>query len=150
VPECLEESRCDNYTAALLFCSLARAAGIPAIPVAGVLVNQDLSTGRHYWAEFWIDGFGWIPVDPALGAGAVPSAFNLNEGYATYYFGNIDNRRIAFSRGEIGVSRMDPRGRISVRSRDYALQDLWEEASGGLDSYSSLWSDIIITGMYTQ
>jgi transglutaminase-like putative cysteine protease len=149
VPECLEENRSDNYTAALLFCGLARAAGIPAIPAAGVLVNRDLSTSRHYWAEFWIDGFGWTPVDPALGAGAVPAAFDLREDYAAYYFGNIDNRHIAFSRGEIGVSRMDPRGRVSARNRDYALQDLWEEASGGLDSYSSLWSDIVITGMYT-
>ncbi|MDR2095568.1 MAG: IPT/TIG domain-containing protein [Treponema sp.] len=150
VVECIEEKRCDSYTAALIFCSLARAAGVPALPVAGVLVNHSLSASKHYWAEFWIDGFGWVPVDPALGAGLAPAAFNLKENHAAYYFGNIDNQRIAFSKGEIRVSRMDPRGRVSVRNRDYALQDLWEEASGGLDSYSSLWSDIIITGVYTQ
>ncbi|MDR1903187.1 MAG: IPT/TIG domain-containing protein [Treponema sp.] len=150
VLECIEEKRCDSYTAALLFCSLARAAGVPVRPIAGVLVNHSQSASKHYWAEFWIDGFGWAPVDPALGAGVAPETFNLKENHAAYYFGNIDNQRIAFSQGQIRVSRMDPRGRVSVRNRDYALQDLWEEASGGLDSYSSLWSDIIITGIYTE
>jgi hypothetical protein len=29
----------------------------------------------------------------------------------------------------------------------YSLQNRWEEASGGLDSYSSLWSDISIDGI---
>jgi hypothetical protein len=37
-----------------------------------------------------------------------------------------------------------------VRTRDYSLQNLWEEAIGGLESYSSLWSDVTITGMYVQ
>jgi hypothetical protein len=43
---------------------------------------------------------------------------------------------------------MDPRGRVTVRNREYALQTLWEEALGGLESYSSLWSDLVVTGVY--
>lgn len=150
VLDALEEKRSDPYSAALLFCALARAVDIPAIPVAGVLVNRSRTSSRHYWAEFWIDGFGWVPLDPGLGAGAAPADFNLRRDPGTYYFGNLDNQRIAFSRGQGSLSQMDPRGRIAVRSRDYALQNLWEEAVGGLESYSSLWSDIAVTGMYTQ
>ncbi|MDR3333857.1 MAG: IPT/TIG domain-containing protein [Treponema sp.] len=156
VVEALEEKRGDPYSAALLFCAMARAARVPAIPVAGVLIDRSRSTSRHYWAEFWIDGFGWIPVDPALGAGAAPADFNLRGGTgadheaAAYYFGNLDNQRIAFSRGQGIFSQMDPRGRLAVRNREYALQNLWEEAVGGLESYSSLWSDMTITGMYVQ
>lgn len=148
--EALEEKQADSYSASLLFCALARAVGIPAIPVAGVLVNQSHRASRHYWAEFWIDGFGWIPLDPGLGAAAAPQDFNLPPEPKTYYFGNLDNQRIAFSRGLRSLSQMDPRGRIAVRNRDYALQNLWEEAVGGLESYSSLWSDITITGVYAQ
>ncbi|MDR3343939.1 MAG: IPT/TIG domain-containing protein [Treponema sp.] len=154
--EALEEKQADSYSASLLFCAMSRSAGVPAIPVAGVLIDRSRLTSRHYWAEFWIDGFGWIPVDPALGAEAAPREFNLRGGSGdsrdagAYYFGNLDNQRIAFSRGAGTFSQMDPRGRLAIRNREYALQNLWEEAVGGLESYSSLWSDIIITGIYVQ
>ncbi|MDR3167029.1 MAG: IPT/TIG domain-containing protein [Treponema sp.] len=150
VAEALEQKQADSYMAALLFCAMARAAGIPAIPVSGVLVNRNFITSRHYWAEFWIDGFGWIPLDPALGAGAAPPSFPLREDRETYYFGNLDNQRITFSRGQVVLSQMDPRGRPAVQNRDYALQNIREEAVGNLESYSSLWSDVTITGMYVQ
>ena len=148
--EALEEKQADSYRAALLFCALARASGIPALPVAGVLVNRTMGTTRHYWAEFWLDGFGWVPLDPALGAGIAPQDFNLREDHGKYYFGNLDNQRITFSRGEHLISQMAPKGRTALRSRDYSLQNLWEEAVGGLESYSSFWSDVTITGMYVQ
>ncbi|MCL2129404.1 MAG: IPT/TIG domain-containing protein [Treponema sp.] len=146
----LEEKQADSYSAALLFCALLRAENIPAIPLAGVLVNRQRGTSKHYWAEFWLDGFGWVPADPTLGAGVVPPDFNLREDYESYYFGNVDNQRLTFSRGEHFLSRMAPGGRIAQRSRDYSLQNIWEEAAGGLESYSSLWSDITITGMYVE
>jgi transglutaminase-like putative cysteine protease len=148
--DALLQKQADPYTAALLFCALARAGGVPAQPVAGVLVDKTPGAFRHYWVEFWIDGAGWIPADPALGAGAAPPSFNLRQDHGAYYFGNLDSQRIAFSRGQTSLSRMDPRGRTSVRDRDYALQSLWEEAAGGLESYSSLWSDVTITGVYVQ
>jgi transglutaminase-like putative cysteine protease len=144
--DALERKQADPYSAVLLFCSLARSAGVPAIPVSGVLINRE-EVLKHYWAEFWIDGFGWVPLDPSLGAGAAPEGVNAREDRA-WYFGNLDNRRIAFSRGEILLSRMDPRGRTVSRSRE--LQNLWEEAVGGLESYSSLWGDVTITGAYAQ
>jgi transglutaminase-like putative cysteine protease len=148
--EALNEKRADSYRGALLFCALARAAGVPAMPAAGVLVNRTLGTTRHYWAEFWIDALGWVPVDPALGAGKAPGEFNLRENHADFYFGNMDSQRVAFSRGETILSPMDPRGRTAVRMREFALQNLWEEATGGLQAYTSLWSDVAITGMYIQ
>ncbi|MDR2661632.1 MAG: IPT/TIG domain-containing protein [Treponema sp.] len=146
----LVQKRTDPYQAALLFCALARAAGVAAQPQAGVLVDRSRATTPHYWAEFWIEGFGWIPVDPALGAGAAPPAFNLRPDAAAYYFGSLDNQRICFSRGETTLSQMESRGRVTARDRSYALQNLWEEAAGELVSYSSLWGDIMIDGVYVQ
>lgn len=148
VIEALESKRADPYAAALLFCSLARASGIPAIPVSGVLVDRSRGLRRHYWAEFWVEGFGWIPCDPVLGSGALAEALAPRPNRAAYYFGSLDSQHISFSRGEALLSQMDSRGRVAVRERDYALQTVWEEAAGGLESYSSLWSDIILTGVY--
>ena len=148
--EALETRQADSYNAALLYCSMVRAAGVPCIPIAGVLVNRSRQTIRHYWAEFWIDGFGWVPVDPVLGTGAVPPSFRQRQDYATYYFGSMDSQRIAFSRGEVTLSQMDSRGRLVSHNRSYSLQNIWEEAVGGLEFYSSLWGDITITGVYVQ
>jgi transglutaminase-like putative cysteine protease len=149
VTNAIANKRTDSYGASLLFCSLARAAEIPALPMSGVLICQQ-ATQKHYWAEFWVSGFGWVPLDPALGAGAAPRDFNLRKDHASYYFGNMDNQRIVFSEGETTLSQMDPHGRIVSRTKEYAMQNLWEEAVGGVSTYSSLWSDITITGVYVE
>ncbi|MCL2443273.1 MAG: IPT/TIG domain-containing protein [Treponema sp.] len=102
-----EQRNADTYTAAMLFTTMARAAGLPCIPIAGVLIDRNGQTVRHYWTEFWIDGIGWIPVDPAMGAGAVTISDNAYsiQNPANYYFGNIDNQRIAFSRENLSFRR---------------------------------------------
>jgi transglutaminase-like putative cysteine protease len=132
------------------FCALARAAGIPCRPVSGVLIDRFRTAQNHYWAEFWVEDMGWVPVDPVLSAGAGPASFIPHTEGAAYYFGSIDNQRIAFSHGEVNLSPMDPRGRTVAHDHSYALQNLWEEAAGTIDSYSSLWSDIQVTGVYVH
>ncbi len=61
-----QEGDCNEH--ALLFTTLARAAGIPAREVYGLVYKDDNSKtfGRHVWNEVVIDGF-WIPVDPTWG-----------------------------------------------------------------------------------
>jgi len=145
-----EKKTANPYNTVLLYCALMRASKIPCIPVAGVLINRNSQTLRHYWTEFWIEGFGWVPADPVMGARAVPDEYVAKQDARNYYFGNIDSSRIAFSRGEIILSQMDSRGRLVTHPQSYSLQSIWEEALGGLESYSSLWGDITITGTYVQ
>ena len=146
----IEQKQLDSCSAALLYTAMMRACGVPCIPVAGVLVDRNGQTIRHYWAEFWLDDFGWIPVDPAMGARAVPDAYIIKQDTVNYYFGSLDSQRIAFSRGELILSQMESRGRLVSHLQLYSLQNIWEEAVGGLESYSSLWGDITITGIYVQ
>jgi len=49
---------------AVLFVAMARAVGLPARPVAGLLLSGD-RFHYHCWAEVWLGE--WVPVDPALG-----------------------------------------------------------------------------------
>jgi transglutaminase-like putative cysteine protease len=146
----LEHKKSDPYNTALLYTTMARAARLPCIPVAGVIVNRSGLTLRHYWTEIWIDGFGWLPVDPTMGAGAVPSSYLAKQDFANYYFGNMDSQRIAFSRGELTLAQIDSRGRLVSHTQSYSMQNIWEEAAGGIESYSSFWGDIIISGIYVQ
>ena len=155
VVDTLEIRRSDPYAAALLFTAMARAARVPCVPIAGVLIDRNGQTFRHYWTEFWIDNFGWIPVDPAMGSGAVTIENSslretAKQDIINYYFGNIDNTRIAFSRGELTLSQMENRGRLVSHKPSYSIQNIWEEATGGLESYSSFWGDITISGIYTH
>ena len=146
----LEQKQADSYAAALLYTAFARAVGVPCIPVAGVLIDRSGQTLRHYWTEFWINSFGWVPADPAMGAGTTPMSFITAEDPANYYFGSMDNHRIAFSRGDLVLSQIESRGRLVSYTQAYSLQNIWEEATGGLESYSSLWGDITISGIYVQ
>ncbi len=146
--EALADKTGDAYSLATLYCALLRASGIPALPVSGYLIGDDRSARRHYWVEFYLYGLGWIPVDPALGMGAAVAGFQPSFDDKTRYFGDLDNRHVAFSRGVTELTPMTPDGRVARRDRQYSLQNLYEEASGGLAGYSSFWSDVEITGVY--
>ncbi|MDR2467603.1 MAG: IPT/TIG domain-containing protein [Spirochaetaceae bacterium] len=144
----LSEPSQGAYNDVMRFCALSRAAKLSAIPVAGVLVAKNRQTLPHTWAEFWLDGFGWVPVDITLGKGTAPSGFMLPGNYAEYYFGSLDNNRLSFSHGETQLAPLDGAGRTLSRPQEYALQNIWEESSGGITAYSSHWSEITITGIY--
>jgi len=77
-----------------LFIALCRASGIPAKFVIGVSIskeNRGSPAGYHCWAEFYLKGRGWIPVD-------ISEAWHDKSKYE-YYFGALDAGRIEFSHG---------------------------------------------------
>ncbi|HZI93017.1 MAG TPA: transglutaminase-like domain-containing protein [Patescibacteria group bacterium] len=85
----------DDMDMASAFVGLCRSIGIPAVTVIGVKVPTGLNEGEinnfHGWAEFYVDGVGWVPVDPAEG--------RRNVQRRSYYFGSLDERRMAVSKG---------------------------------------------------
>ncbi|HEX9162607.1 MAG TPA: transglutaminase-like domain-containing protein [Thermoanaerobaculia bacterium] len=78
-----------------LFISLARAKKIPARFVIGFpLTAADGNVkGYHCWAEFYVKGKGWIPVDAS-------DASKLKDPVAQQYlFGHLDPNRVQFTIG---------------------------------------------------
>ena len=138
-----EAGKADSYTYAVLFCALARSAEIPSRPVAGFIVYNDKESSNHYWAEFYIDNLGWIPVDLCLGDGAQFGNFpgTIIQKPEVYYFGNLDNQHITFSRGIIKIKDINPLGKKVKNDNIYSLQTLSEETEG-IISYNSLWHDL--------
>jgi transglutaminase-like putative cysteine protease len=137
----------DDWDMAVLFCALARASGIPAIPDAGVLVDEQNNSRVHWWAEFYVESFGWVPVDPALGAGYPRQ---IRDDRRAWYFGNMDANHITFSRGFPDQKPMTPNSRIVYKPRFYSFQPIWEESGGNIKGYTSFWSDPIVTGVYSS
>lgn len=134
----------DSCDFATLYAALCQAAGIPAIPVAGILVHSTKDAQVHWWNELYFENYGWLPVDVALGASdGEPSEGTGGRSANEFYFGNMDNRHVAFSRGMSEIKRAQPNGKAVVRERTYAIQSFWEEAASSA-SYNVLWADPVV------
>jgi len=148
ISDYISTGEADSEGYSFLFCSLARAADVPARPVGGVIVTDDRVARTWWWAEVWIEGVGWVPMDPALADRPdilLPGREFLGD---AGYFGGLEGRHIAFSRGilQAGTTQPDPDRRRP--EGPYTLQNAWEEASGNLDSYASHWRVPRVTAVY--
>ena len=146
----IKKEKGDAYDFAIIYTALLRACGIPAVTNAGILVSQNLSTQSHWWCEFYVDRVGWIPVDPALGAGMEYGRWpdrDVSED-RSYYFGNMDSHHIIFSRGWNKLKPFSADNKIVQKPRSFALQSIWEEASDDVTKYSSYWSVPVVRGIY--
>jgi transglutaminase-like putative cysteine protease len=77
-----------------LFISMARAEGIPARFEIGFPLPtgaEGTIPGYHCWAEFFVNGQGWIPVD-------ISEAWK-DPKKRDYFFGTLDANRVQFSVG---------------------------------------------------
>jgi hypothetical protein len=144
----IEDRKGNPYVYAVLFSALARGQGIPARPVAGYLIDRDLQAARHYWAEFYIETVGWIPVDPILGEGKIRVNIPPEVDPYTYFFGNLDFNHLALSKGLIELNQLDPQGRTVMRPDIPSLQSFHEEAGEAVSSYNLYWSDLEVLGIY--
>lgn len=79
---------------ALLFIILCRISGIPARWQSGLSIDED-GAGSHDWAQFYLEGWGWLFCDPSYGGGALRRG--SPERHA-FYFGNLDPMRMVANR----------------------------------------------------
>ena len=115
-----------------VFVGLCRAVGIPARELFGIRVGQSrfsnemgkadanglasISGGQHCRAEFYLKGYGWIPVDPAdvakvrLGEKLSNTDAKMNE-VREYLFGNWEMCWVGFNYGRDFVLKPEPEQR---------------------------------------
>ncbi|MDP6381277.1 MAG: transglutaminase-like domain-containing protein, partial [Phycisphaerae bacterium] len=78
-----------------LFIGEARALGLPARFVMGLPLPEDKSSGEilgyHCWAEFYLEGEGWVPLDASEASKFPERKESL--------FGGLDANRVAFTIG---------------------------------------------------
>lgn len=89
----IRRGNCTDFHA--LFIGLCRASGIPARFIIGFPLPEGKREGTiggyHCWAEFYVEGHGWIPVDT--------SEASKNKAKKGYFFGTICENRVAFTQG---------------------------------------------------
>ena len=142
-----------------LWASLARASDIPTQIVYGSffkkeLDGQDKDQSYHCWPEFFVPGTGWVPHDVAV-ADIFVGDFALNkdnepkvklttaDGYTgpdkakvDYYFGNIDERRVTWSRGRDLV--LSPKQDASPTVN--AVPKAYVEVDGKVGAETKVWT----------
>jgi transglutaminase-like putative cysteine protease len=88
-----KRGNCTDFHA--VFIGLVRAAGIPARFSIGYPLPEARGAGDvpgyHCWAEFYLPGFGWVPVDA--------SEASKHPEKRDYFFGAHDENRVQLSRG---------------------------------------------------
>lgn len=91
-----------------VFVSLCRAAGVPAKEIFGIRQGkksaQDITTWQHCWAEFYLPGYDWVPVNPAdVRKKMLKEKLELGDakskGYRDYFWGGWDQYRVKLSMG---------------------------------------------------
>jgi len=77
------------------FAALCRAVGIPArVPGGFQLFSGNFSS--HFWAEFYVPNYGWLPVDPSAGQMSLYTTEvdpATQRAYTDFFFGRQDAYR---------------------------------------------------------
>lgn len=89
----VKRGNCTDFHA--VFTGFCRAMGIPAKFEIGFPLpearGQGQIAGYHCWSEFYLKGYGWVPVDC--------SEASKNPAKKEYFFGAHDENRVLFTRG---------------------------------------------------
>ena len=103
-----------------LFIGMARASGIPARFIIGFPLHRNQQEGEipgyHCWAEFYVKGKGWIPVD-------ISEAYKRPQ-EKDLLFGGLDADRVAFTIGrDIALNPPVVNHRLNYFIYPYVLVD---------------------------
>jgi len=85
----------DCGSQSMYFAALCRSLGIPARAIGGYQMIRG-SASTHFWAEYYLEGYGWVPVDVTVAEGgtwsynATPADLHRYQGY---FFGSLDPYR---------------------------------------------------------
>ena len=108
---CAVNLRGDCGLQALLFIILCRIGGIPARWQSGMAVEPNY-TGSHDWAQFYLEGWGWLFADCSYGGSAYRCGAAERH---QFYFGNLDPMRMVANRAfqapltpDLSALRVDP------------------------------------------
>ncbi|MBN2734396.1 MAG: transglutaminase domain-containing protein [Methanomicrobiaceae archaeon] len=90
----------DCGTQSMLFSAMCRSLGIPARATGGYQMILQETPGTHFWAEYYIEGYGWIPCDPTVAEVAdwVDITGDERARYKEYFAHNLDNSRFVIQK----------------------------------------------------
>ncbi len=87
-------------TQSMLFCAFCRSLGIPARAIGGYQMFMQKEAGAHFWAQYFVPGYGWVPVDPTAAECGdwFPAASDKRKEFKRYYGSNLDPARMVIQK----------------------------------------------------
>jgi len=90
----------DCGTQSMLFAAFCRSLGIPARAVGGYQMLMAGTPGGHFWAEYYLPGYGWAPNDLTVAEAAdwVVMPEEKRTAFKDYYAANLDSARLVIQK----------------------------------------------------
>ncbi|MBP7410532.1 MAG: transglutaminase domain-containing protein [Methanoculleus sp.] len=90
----------DCGTQSTLFAAFCRSLGIPARALGGYQMIMAETPGGHFWAEYYLPGYGWVPNDVTVAEAAdwVAMPGEKRTAFKDYYAANLDSARLAIQK----------------------------------------------------
>jgi hypothetical protein len=90
----------DCGTQSMLFAAFCRSLGIPARAIGGYQMIMGEMPGAHFWAEYYLPGYGWVPNDPTAAEAAdwVVLPEEKRSAFKDYYAANLDPARLVIQK----------------------------------------------------
>lgn len=138
----LETGVGDCGTQSMYFAALCRSLGIPARAIGGYQMFEG-KPGTHFWAEYYLEGYGWVPNDVTAAEGAdwsYDATADERHKYKAYLSENLDPFRYVIQKDvdiplEPAVTRpftndmvfQEPRAECDTCREDpiFAIQEFW-------------------------
>ena len=114
-----------------VYVALARSVGVPSREVFGIRIpggkQGDMTKAQHCWAEFYLPGYGWVPIDPSdVRKIMLEKQLKLGEEneFREYYFGAVDESRIFYGIGrDLILNPPQKEGKLNYFMYPYAEAD---------------------------
>ena len=90
----------DCGTQSMLFAAFCRSLGIPARALGGYQMIMAGTPGGHFWAEYYLPGYGWVPNDLTVAEAAdwVVMPEEKRTAFKDYYAANLDPARLVIQK----------------------------------------------------
>lgn len=141
--------RGDCGAQSMYFSALCRSVGIPARTTGGWQLFTG-NFGGHFWAEFYLPNYGWLPVDPTA-ADMADWTDKITEeertAFKSLYFGNLDPLRCVVQ-FDVDEAYAPPAGDevllpATLQSPSGTLATTWEPIAFVLSEYTDMSAELL-------
>ena len=139
----------DCGTQSQFFSALCRSLGIPARATGGYQILLTGHPGPHFWAEYYIEGYGWVPCDTTVAeiADWLDISEDDREAFKAYYANNLDPARLVIQKDvDVEMNPAFPENAVVFRAVRQSPAIVSDEATVDIEAFQGFQFTIDVEG----